>query len=150
RFRLGQHVGTGGAETLDQVTVPVLRAACGLACGTAKPQTAYAEVIMLIRVTACLLPAYLFLSAPGAALAQDKEEPSYGIFPLKQWVKQRGGAKPARLEAARAIAEMGPAAKDAVPALIAVLKDKNREVRKAAAGALGKIGPAAEPAVPAL
>jgi HEAT repeat protein len=43
-----------------------------------------------------------------------------------------------------------PAAKDAVPAMIETLKDKDTGVRKSAALALGLIGPAAKDAVPAL
>ena len=45
---------------------------------------------------------------------------------------------------------MGSAAKAAVPALAAALKDSNAAVRKHAAEALEKIGPAAKGAVPAL
>ena len=45
---------------------------------------------------------------------------------------------------------IGPAAKDAVPALIKALKDKDFNVRRSAAAAVGKIGPAAKDAVPAL
>ncbi len=47
--------------------------------------------------------------------------------------------------------QIGPAApKEAVPALIAALKDEDRSVRWIAASALGKIGPVAKEAVPAL
>ena len=46
---------------------------------------------------------------------------------------------------------MGASAKDAVPAIIAVLRsDDHLENREAAAVALGQIGPAAKEAVPAL
>src|SRR6266571_3800781 len=44
----------------------------------------------------------------------------------------------------------GPHAKDAVPALIRSLKDRDGKVRQWSAKALGSIGPAAEKAVPAL
>ena len=43
-----------------------------------------------------------------------------------------------------------PAAMEAVPALIAALKDEDGLLRGYAASALGKIGPAAKEAVPAL
>ena len=44
----------------------------------------------------------------------------------------------------------GPSAAEAVPALVAALKDPNKPVRRGAADALANIGPAAAGAVPAL
>ena len=49
-----------------------------------------------------------------------------------------------------AIGKVGPGAKDAVPALIDALKDKESGVRGSACFALGEIGPAASAAIPAL
>ena len=46
--------------------------------------------------------------------------------------------------------DMGPAAQDAVPELVRLLKDPDAAVRRAAAEALGQIGPAAKDAVPEL
>jgi HEAT repeat protein len=45
---------------------------------------------------------------------------------------------------------IGPAAAEAVPALVAALKDPNKPVRRDAAAALANIGPAAAGAVPDL
>jgi len=45
---------------------------------------------------------------------------------------------------------MGPAAKDAVPALIKALGDEDWVLRQNAAEALGEIGPAAKDALPKL
>jgi len=45
---------------------------------------------------------------------------------------------------------IGPRAKEAIPALIAALKDDDPGVRQTAAGALGGIGPEAKEAIPAL
>lgn len=56
----------------------------------------------------------------------------------------------ARSEAAYALAGMGPAAREGVPALTAALKDESPNVRWAAAWALGEIGPPAASAIPAL
>jgi len=55
-----------------------------------------------------------------------------------------------RRAAAKALAEAGPNAKDAVGALADALKDNDSFVRRFAAQALGEIGPAAREAVPAL
>lgn len=57
---------------------------------------------------------------------------------------------PTRIEAAQALARIGPPAADAVPALTTALADGDPDVRLAAARALGQIGPAAAPAIPAL
>jgi HEAT repeat protein len=85
-----------------------------------------------------------------------------GVPPLIDVVKSKKvepnkGKKPAptdptalvRTRAVEALGNMGPKAKDAVPALIGVLKDPN--IRTEAAVALGNIGPdAGSPAVSAL
>lgn len=56
-----------------------------------------------------------------------------------------------RRDAATALGDIGPAAKDAVPALIVALKkDADEDVRRNVATALGEIGPMAKGAVPAL
>jgi HEAT repeat protein len=52
--------------------------------------------------------------------------------------------------AASLLAELGPAAAQAVPALMTALGDEHAAVRVQAAIALGEIGQAALPAVPAL
>ena len=49
-----------------------------------------------------------------------------------------------------ALENMGPAARDAVPALAKAVRDPARSVRQAAVKALGAIGPEASPALPAL
>ena len=53
-----------------------------------------------------------------------------------------------RQHAVSALGRIGPAAPEAVPALMAALRDPEGKVRKTAAEALGKIGPAAAEAVP--
>ena len=61
-----------------------------------------------------------------------------------------GDVNVVRRASATALGQIGPAAAEAVPALIKVLGDAERVVRGRAAEALGKIGPAAAEAVPAL
>jgi HEAT repeat protein len=55
-----------------------------------------------------------------------------------------------RAASARILGEIGPAAKDAAPALAEALKDSDRNVRQNAAQALGSIGPGATATAPAL
>ena len=55
-----------------------------------------------------------------------------------------------RWAAVGALSRIGPAAADAVPALIEALRDTTEVIGKAAAEALGRIGPAAVDGVPAL
>jgi len=52
-----------------------------------------------------------------------------------------------RIQAAKALAELGPEAKAAVPALIAALNDSDEQVRGQVVRALGRIGPDAAAAV---
>ena len=63
---------------------------------------------------------------------------------------RRPGNWTVQMWAADALAEIGPAAKAAVPELIACLKSDTRYVVTSSAKALGKIGPDAASAVPAL
>lgn len=78
-------------------------------------------------------------------------EPSFQGRPLSAWVADlRAPAPYTRAAAAYALASLGPAAKPAVPALIAALGDEMPTVRFPVAYALGEIGAAAAEAVPAL
>jgi HEAT repeat protein len=55
-----------------------------------------------------------------------------------------------RIRAVEILGEIGPEAKEVVPALIAALNDQDYEVRRSAAEALERMGAAAKEAVPAL
>src|SRR5262245_39052081 len=97
-----------------------------------------------LRVRTCLLLAWLLLLPETFVRAQEKKEPSFEGKSLSEWVKLLKSPKAeVRGEAARALGQIGPKAKSAVPALIDALKDKNEGVRNDAAVALGAIGPEA-------
>jgi HEAT repeat protein len=65
-------------------------------------------------------------------------------------INLQGSDPDVRYRAARALSDIGPEAKDAVPVLIKCLKDRSPDVRFEAALALGAIGQAAEAAIPAI
>jgi HEAT repeat protein len=73
----------------------------------------------------------------SAATAQDRggEVPGLLITLKSEKAAERAGS-------ARTLGEIGPAARDAVAALSAALKDGDKDVRRSAAQALGDIGPA--------
>lgn len=72
--------------------------------------------------------------------------------PNLQYWTERLGERDAnkRLHAVTVLASYGPRARAAVPALIAVLRDRLPEIRRRATIALAEIGPEARQAVPAL
>jgi HEAT repeat protein len=70
------------------------------------------------------------------------------IRELVQALKE--GDDPTRARAAQALGDLGPDAREAVPALRAALRDEYEMVRENAAEALGDMGPAAKLAVPEL
>jgi len=82
------------------------------------------------------------LKAPNnKALARDPSAPPAGNRPLSQWIAELGDSSPqVRIQAGLALAEIGPAARDAEAALTQALKDKDPEPRYAAVLALGSIG----------
>ena len=81
----------------------------------------------------------------AVAFAEDR---SGDVRGLQITLKSEKAAE--RAASARILGEIGPAAKDAAPALAEALKDADREVRQNAAQALGYIGPGAKGAAPAL
>lgn len=70
---------------------------------------------------------------------------------MSAWLEDAGSTDlTLRTDAFQALAEMGPANRDAVPELIRGLQANNFLVQAAAARALGRIGPDAKSAIPAL
>jgi HEAT repeat protein len=70
------------------------------------------------------------------------------VKPLVKAVKDKGTETSVRQKAVTSLGQIGPEAREAVPALMTVLKGKdNEEVRVEAATALGNIGSAARPAL---
>jgi HEAT repeat protein len=87
------------------------------------------------------------VQAQGAfGLSRHGEAAAPALLALKRALSYQNAL--VRQQAARALGEIG--AKDAVPALIKVLRDEEWSVRRQAAVALGKIGPAAHSAEPEL
>ncbi|HEY9507098.1 MAG TPA: HEAT repeat domain-containing protein [Gemmatimonadales bacterium] len=107
---------------------------------------------MLARALGALtLTLALATSRASAQEAAGSKEPVSRGRPLSEWIADLKAAAPAtRNGAAYEIAGLGPAAKPAVPALIAALDDPDPAVRFPVTVALGEIGPDAADAVPRL
>jgi len=106
---------------------------------------------MMTRPFAASFLALCLLSNLAEAQAQTAKEPEFEDRPLSSWMADLTGLAPqTRNAAAYAISGMGPAAKAAVPALIAALDDPEPVVRFPVCIALGEIGPEAAEAIPAL
>jgi len=98
-----------------------------------------------------LLPSLATLAVvTGFAILADAQPPADEppIERLMESLADPDSAK--RVEAARALEELGPDAAGAVTALVEAIKDEEPDVRAAVAGALGAIGPDAEAAVSAM
>ncbi len=84
---------------------------------------------------------YGMKAAHDKMLARDPKAPPASKLPLSAWLEDLRSPKPAvRAQAGLALAELGLAARDAEPSLVAALADKDPEVRYAAVLALGSIG----------
>jgi HEAT repeat protein len=91
------------------------------------------------------------LSSMAEAQSKRAREPEFQGRSLSSWVADLTAQAPqTRNAAAYAIGGLGPAAKPAVPALIAALEDPEPVVRFPVCIALREIGPEAAEAVPAL
>jgi HEAT repeat protein len=77
-------------------------------------------------------------------------EPRYDGKTVHEWLQAVRAAPAQRPKAAAAFRKVGPAAKAAVPALLAALRERGEPIRSLAAQALGRIGAKAREAVPAL
>jgi HEAT repeat protein len=105
----------------------------------------------MTRPFAASLLALSLLSARVEAQGSKTREPEFDGRSLSSWVADLKALAPyTRNAAAYAIGGMGPAAKAAVPALIAALEDPEPAVRFPVCIALREIGPEAREAVPAL
>jgi HEAT repeat protein len=84
-------------------------------------------------------------------LARDPKAPPAKDRPLSEWVADLEDPKASvRVQAGLALAELGPAARDAEAALAKALQDKDPEVRYAAALALGSTGAGSKAALDVL
>lgn len=109
-----------------------------------------------MRLAVAAIALIHFLGSTASTRAQDTRtsmavEPTYDGVTLTEWVRQMDERIPsARIHAAYVIAELGPAAAPAVPALRRALDDADPVMRYAAAWALSEIGTAARAAFPEL
>jgi HEAT repeat protein len=89
------------------------------------------------------------LKAPNnKALARDPSAAAAGTRPLSAWVAElRDPGSVVRAQAALALAELGPAAREAEAALALAIRDPDCEVRYAAVVALGAIVPEGRAAI---
>src|SRR4051794_23834997 len=95
----------------------------------------------MVRLFALSLGLVLVTVGVGVAQTRPPAEPAHEDRPLSDWVRDlKGGAAGQRARAAQALAEMGPRAETAVPALVEALKDPKTPVRRNAARALGRMG----------
>ena len=103
-----------------------------------------------VRLTGAALMVVLFAAGAGRSGPGDEpEEPTYKGKTLRQWMARMGDSdKGYDHRVIRAIGEMGPDAKAAVPALVEALQ--NNDAYFSALYALGDIGPDAKDAVPLL
>lgn len=92
------------------------------------------------------------LKAPNnKAPARDPAAPAVGSRPLAAWTAElRDPSSAVRMQAALALAELGPAAREAEAALILTARDPDPELRYAAVVALGAIVPESKEGVEAL
>jgi HEAT repeat protein len=105
----------------------------------------------MIRPFAAGLIVLSLVAARVEAQGHKTKEPEFQDRSLSSWVSDLKAEAPyTRNRAAYAIGGMGPAAKAAVPALIAALDDPEAAVRFPVCIALREIGPDAKEAVPAL
>lgn len=110
------------------------------------------SLAMRVFVALVLLGGARWLPAAICRTAEDKpKEAVYKGKTVKQWTKALHDADWwERALAAKALGRLGSAAKEAVPALSALLKDEDVYIRRFTLEALELIGPSAKEAVPAL
>src|SRR6266568_298947 len=89
----------------------------------------------------CLLIVGLFLILEGCSNNRTVEDLS---------VKLQSKKPNKRYKAAKALRQLGPGAKQALPELVQSLSDPSAKVRAAAATAIGRMGSVAEEAAPGL
>ena len=109
----------------------------------------------LMKLLAGFMAIYLLLGTAAISMAKESQPAPKAVSGestvavLMQALKDQDPK--VRYKAVRVLADLGPSAAEAVPALSKTLKeDKNEAVQETAAFALGKIGQAAKPAVPLL
>ena len=94
---------------------------------------------------------YSLKSPNNKAPARDPSAPAAGTRPISAWVAElRDPSSAVRMQAALALAEAGPAAREAEAGLTLVLRDPDPELRYAAVVALGATDPQGKAAIDGL
>jgi hypothetical protein len=124
---------------------------------TPRPLAALAGALLLAACGGDDGPAPSATQTPPVAIEGVPEVPPPPVVPPDAPARVRGGTPAdwvrrlgektdaARIEAARALGEAGPAAKAAVPALVESMRNASVEVRAAASDAIAKIGDVSVP-----
>src|SRR5260370_38620898 len=100
--------------------------------------------LTLVRVLTCSVSVVLLLSIVGFFLAGDKQSKA-----VRDHIAELKSPKPGvRHRGAKALAEIGPASKVAVPDLIPLLKDDDPRARAHAARPLGRMRAPPKEAIP--
>ncbi len=103
---------------------------------------------MSYRQAALLLAVFLPLAGAGVGRPQPPREPAVDGKSVSEWARQlKSPAAQERQAAAEALAKLGADARDATPALVEALPERDPAVAGRVREALARIGPAAAPAL---
>lgn len=143
----GRRHGAGSPWTSDGI--PIVKRSTTLRVPAYRPTVRLRSEVVLQRIVC--VAASCFLLAAQTAMAQGRDVPTVCGKPAAYWAAQlKADDRETRSDAAFALALLVPDAKDALPALIAALDDRRKDLQYEVVQQLVEIGPTAAPAAPAL